>query len=336
MPWAAAGAVVGGLISANAAGSAADTQAAAGREANATQLAMFNRGQINSAPWLQAGQGSLAQIQRMLGLGGGYGPMQGASGATPTGFVPTGGGPVGGGPGFAAGVQPRVGIGATPNPMMGANPGAPQIMPGQAPSLPPGVSPGAFAAQQPVSGAPVQTSAPVAGGQMPMSQMSGPFDPTAMLRATPGYQWNVSQGQDAILNRASALGGVNSGATLKALSDYTSNQADNTYNQYMQNLYGLSNTGANTALSQAGIGAGVGQSIGNNIMGIGNVQAAGQVGQANALTGGMSSAYNNWLMSRNPGAANPYTAPDWAQPVPSGMSGGDYGGYGGGGYSPPP
>jgi hypothetical protein len=132
---------------------------------------------------------------------------------------------------------------------------------------------------------------------IPLSAGGAP-DLTSILRATPGYQWDVSQGLDAIMNKASAMGGVNSGATLKALSDYGMNQADNTYNQYIQNLMSLSNTGVNAGLGVAGIGAGVGQSIGGNMIGAGNALAAGQIGSANAITGGLGGIYNQYLMSQ--------------------------------------
>lgn len=63
----AVGAVGGGLIQANAAKSAAGTQAAAADQASNNTLAMFNTTQTNLAPFRQAGQNALGQLSGELG-----------------------------------------------------------------------------------------------------------------------------------------------------------------------------------------------------------------------------------------------------------------------------
>jgi hypothetical protein len=161
-------------------------------------------------------------------------------------------------------------------------------------------------------------------------QLGKPFG-MADFMADPGYQWRVQQGQDAIMNQRSALGGVNSGATLKALSDYTAGQAtgtwDDAYGRYIQqnqNLFNMLNsmsgTGANAAAGLGGIGTQVGEQIGSNIMGAGNARAAGQIGSANAITGAMGQGFNAYLMSQylNPGGGNPYGP--WGGPGPQTVS----------------
>jgi hypothetical protein len=125
---------------------------------------------------------------------------------------------------------------------------------------------------------------------------SSPMNLTQILQNTPGYQWDVSQGQQSILDQASAMGGVNSGATMKALSDYTSNQANNTYQQYLTNLMNQSNAGANAAANVGQAGTAVGGQIGSNMIGAGNALAAGTIGSANAISGGLQGGFNNYLM----------------------------------------
>lgn len=57
------------------------------------------------------------------------------------------------------------------------------------------------------------------------------------LKATPGYQWNLSQGEQAATNSAAARGLANSGAALKGAATYASGLADSTYqNQYNDTL----------------------------------------------------------------------------------------------------
>ena len=81
MSWTAAaivgGSVLGGMISADAAGDAADTQAAAADRASAVQQQMFNTTRNDLAPWRDAGTVALNQLQFGMGLGGNQG---GASG----------------------------------------------------------------------------------------------------------------------------------------------------------------------------------------------------------------------------------------------------------------
>ena len=60
------GSVISGSMQADAAENAANTQAQAARDANATQLDMFNRSADMQAPWRQAGSNALNQIQNQL------------------------------------------------------------------------------------------------------------------------------------------------------------------------------------------------------------------------------------------------------------------------------
>lgn len=158
-------------------------------------------------------------------------------------------------------------------------------------------------------------------GMMP--QLTQQFG-AAQYQQSPGYQWQLGQGTQAITDAASATGGVNSGNTLKALAGYGQGlanqdfyQAQNAYQNWQNQTYnmysGLSNTGANAAGGTAGIGAQVGQSIGDNMIGAGNALAAGQVGSANALSNSLSSVGNLGLYAQMNGgfggaSNNPYAA----------------------------
>lgn len=136
-----------------------------------------------------------------------------------------------------------------------------------------------------------------------------PFNP-ANLASTPGYQFQLQQGENALSNNMTQGQGENSGNTLKALNNYAqgaaSTEYNNAYNQYMQQLQqtysmlsGQSGVGANAALGVAGIGQQTGASIGNNITSAGAATAAGQVGSANALTSGISNLSSNYLTYQN-------------------------------------
>ena len=134
---------------------------------------------------------------------------------------------------------------------------------------------------------------------------------------TPGYQFTQQQGSKGILEGAAAAGGAISGGTLKSLDQYNQNLANTTY----QNVYNqsLSTYGANLSQYQANLAAQqqaysqqlapatlgenaasslsmAGNNTGNTISGLmtnlGNAQAAGNVGSANAINSGIGTATN--------------------------------------------
>lgn len=151
----------------------------------------------------------------------------------------------------------------------------------------------------------------------------GPASQTGMA-ATP-FQWNpaadplfnfeLETGQNAITNSAASLGGVNSGATLRALQDYGQQTAQTSYqtefnnwntnlNRIFQQLASVSGTGQNAAANLGGLATSVGGQVGNNAIntaamvggntiGAGNAAAAGTIGSANALGGGIQSFFNS-------------------------------------------
>lgn len=87
MPWAAAGAIGGALISANAAGDAAGAQQAGSDNAIAAQMIASAQMQTALEPWTKAGGQAQTQLNRLLGLGGvgsgGVTSMGLATGLTP-------------------------------------------------------------------------------------------------------------------------------------------------------------------------------------------------------------------------------------------------------------
>ena len=63
MPWIIGAAVVGSALLGNqASGAASDAQVEAGKESNATQLAMFNQNRADMAPWREGGVNALNKL----------------------------------------------------------------------------------------------------------------------------------------------------------------------------------------------------------------------------------------------------------------------------------
>ena len=119
----------------------------------------------------------------------------------------------------------------------------------------------------------------------------------------PGYGFRLSEGQKALDRSAAARGGLISGSALKAAQRYGqdmgSQEYTNAFNRYQieraaklgpyQSLAGVGQTTAN----QLGtFGAANAANVGNLMTGGAAAQAAGQVGMANAFTGGVGTYLN--------------------------------------------
>lgn len=158
----------------------------------------------------------------------------------------------------------------------------------------------------------------------------------SMYQESPGYQWQLGQGTQAITNSAAAMGGVNSGNTLKALQSYGQGLANQDFNQWLGNTYnmnmGMANMGQSSAAGTANLGASAANTMGQNTIGAGNAQAAGQVGAANAYGNALGSIGNLAMYQQmQQGSINPYgdlTSGDYS--MMSGAGGGGLTSAGGG------
>lgn len=165
------------------------------------------------------------------------------------------------------------------------------------------------------------------GGDL-TKQWTGEFQaPTAAeAAATPGYQFQLQQGEQALQNSAAAQGNLLTGGTAKALDQYSQGlastnyqqaynnaltQYQQSYNQFQQGqanqynrLAGLAGLGQTSAgqLSSAGQSAannvsnimlGSGQQIGNDVQNAAAARASGYVGSANAYGGALSNVGSN-------------------------------------------
>lgn len=112
------------------------------------------------------------------------------------------------------------------------------------------------------------------------------------LQSTPGYQWNLQQGEQAVTNSAAARGLANSGAALKGASTYASGLADSTYQNQFNDTNTLANYGYN-ALNQQGTNTLNAANLSGQarMAGVGATMA-GTTAQANSLQNGLNSLGN--------------------------------------------
>jgi hypothetical protein len=355
----AVGSIAGAAISSSASQSAAQTQANAANNANATsiyeqQQAINEQNQMYDTeaglenPTRISGNYAQQALEMALGL-----PETNLSSVTlPDGTVIGGNSPLSsliGNPTGTGGLGAQSTGGAGINGNLYANPviaarSGQQLMPGsgQTAATPTAANPTTAGAQASGTmyglGQGTGTAGTGTSATSPLSSLFTPFSySAAQFQQSPGYQFALQQGQQSLLNQATATGMASSPNTMEALDQYTVGLADQEYQQQYQNAYNaytqnqnnvINALGSmagygNTATSQMGnaattTGSGIASTIGNtasnisaNTIGAGNAIAAGQVGSANAISGGLSNLssslnqaylYNN-LLSQNGGGS---------------------------------
>lgn len=227
MPWvAAAGAVVGGLISAQGARSAADTQSQAGDRAIAGQQQMLASQQAIAQPYVDAGQTALQQLLLGTQPGGQFNQQ------------------------FQMSDLPQA------QPYVSGESQAQQFATKEALA--------AMQNQMSVGGQGLSTNAIVGAGKL-AGNIGAQYDQQ-------GYNQWLQSNQ---LNFNQAL----------AAQDQSANIFQMNQNQAYQPIQNLASMGQAAAAGQAANVGAAGTNIANLQTGIGNVQAAGQIGAANAYSG---------------------------------------------------
>jgi len=138
----------------------------------------------------------------------------------------------------------------------------------------------------------------------------------------PNYDFMLQQGQMANQRQANVGGGAIGGNALQGLQDYTQNYAGNAYQNAFTNyqnqrtniyntLAGIAGLGQNAQNTTANLAQNVAGNIGQATIGAANANAAGTLGQAGALAGGLTTLGNMAYVDK---MQNQY-----AQGNPSGM-----------------
>src|SRR5258707_8627203 len=141
-----------------------------------------------------------------------------------------------------------------------------------------------------------------AAGQLTsrLSELTSPITmDQATLEKTPGYQFNLTQGQKAVTNSAAARGLGTSGAALKGAATFATGLADSTYQNQFNNaqtnqsnaynrLKSLVDTGENASAQTGTAGTAAANTAAGAQIGAGNAQAAA----ANATGSAISNTAN--------------------------------------------
>lgn len=149
---------------------------------------------------------------------------------------------------------------------------------------------------------------------------SAQFDPGALQRliaATPGYQFRLGEGIKATERSAAARGGLNSGATLRALQRYGEGLAASEFGDFANRLASIIGIGQSAATTAGGWGNQVGGNIGQNLANIGQARGSSYANQANIwgnAIGGAANSLGQYMQNRpggTIGGSTPYNQGAW-------------------------
>ena len=129
----------------------------------------------------------------------------------------------------------------------------------------------------------------------------GTYDPELAQRSleqSPGFQFGLKTGQQAIESSAAAAGGLMSGATGKNLMRFGQDYGTQFRNQRLSELQAAIGIGQNAVAQEVGVQQGVGQALTQGQMARGNAAGAGIVGIGNAITSGVGNYLYNQRMDK--------------------------------------
>jgi hypothetical protein len=124
-----------------------------------------------------------------------------------------------------------------------------------------------------------------------------------LTRLMPNYQFGLNQGMGQLNAQMNAGGGLISGNALQGANQfaqgYAGNALNDAFNQYqvnrsnvVSNVNALTGVGQNANQTVANMAGGTSANVGNQLSSIGNAQAAGTMGQANAYASGLNNISN--------------------------------------------
>ncbi len=292
----------GGGDAGEAAQAAADAQVKAAEIAANTVMSMYNTTRADIAPWKDVGEASLNLYASLLGIPG-YGPEPTLKeGAVPISQTPTYGPaplvspevPASAG-GTSLYIDERTGemfYGAAGSDVvtststgLGAWGGALTRIGGS------GGGGGSPAVYGPT---PITGYTPQYASEDYITPDIGEYM-SNYLRSTPGYDFRMEEGVNALNRSAAAKGMLYSGAQQKALTTYGQGLADQTYNALLDRIANLSTGGQNAAVQLGGIGANAASTVANTQLASGQAQAQGIYNAYNARQSSYNTGTNNLM-----------------------------------------
>lgn len=246
-------AVISGIVGAISGKKGADAQADAARDAAGVQREIFEQTREDFGPYRDAGYNALAALQYELGLagrpmmGGVLSPEQTNRLAINTITGPT-----------QIEYQNTVrGVGRDP-----IESREPVVIPGR---LSYSVNGQTFDTMDAAQSYVDAEKAKITAGATPYRGFT----------KTPGYDFRMREGMNAIQASAAARGGLNSGATMKALGRFGQDYAASEYGTYLNRLGAMAGVGQTATGTVANAGQNYAAGAGNALMAAGQARASG-------------------------------------------------------------
>lgn len=116
------------------------------------------------------------------------------------------------------------------------------------------------------------------------------------LESLPGYAFARDQGIKSITNSVGSRG--QTGAQAKGIARFVTGLADSTYGEQVNRLLSAVNVGSGAASTTGQLAQQTASGVGNALIGAGQASAAGTVGAANAISGGINNASQYYLANK--------------------------------------
>jgi hypothetical protein len=137
--------------------------------------------------------------------------------------------------------------------------------------------------------------------------------------STPGYDFALQRGMDAMQSSAAARGNLLSGSALASAQRLGQGMAAQDYGNHLNRLAALGATGQSAAAMQGQANQNFAQMGSNALANMGNAAAAGAIGQGNAWSGGINNVMQSLAFmntaprqqQQGPQQANAFSSP-WA------------------------
>lgn len=290
MPWVSGALAIGGaLISANAAGDAASQQQQGNDKAIGETQRQYDTTRGDLAPYRDAGSAALTRLRALLGIG----PTQGGAGSVPGIKQPTWDDAAAE---QLAWHQAKYGSGYTGGSDMTANQAQTQARYDRMMAD--------YNAQVAAQPAPDTSTGPTSEfGDSPLLRSFTTADLNVDPVYNSGLQFGLDEGTKAIERRSAAAGGLDSGATLKALTrfgnDYGSTKAADAYSRFtgkQADVYSKLSGIAGLGSGATSVGVNAGNASASNLASLytggANAQGAASIAGGNAISGGLNNAAN--------------------------------------------
>lgn len=125
--------------------------------------------------------------------------------------------------------------------------------------------------------------------------------PYGGFTASPGYQFRLDQGVQAVERSAAARGLLRSGSAAKAIQRYGEGLAASEYDAYNQRLMTLAGFGQGAAATNAATGATATNSITQALMASGNARASSYANTGSSINSGINNALAAYLYQQGGG-----------------------------------